>query len=164
MTDVVFKAMIFARNAHVDQRRKYTDAPYFDHLAEVVGISASVGIQGGGLAVAWLHDVVEDQNYTVEQIADSFGRDIADSVGRLSDLEEGNRTQRKHLSRLRLAGAPSWVQTIKLADLISNTSSIVQFDPKFAEVYLAEKRALLEVMNQGDPRLYAWATELVKAA
>jgi hypothetical protein len=45
------------------------------------------------------------------------------------------------------------VQTIKCADLISNTSSIVMHDPKFAITYLAEKRALLDAMVLAHPRL-----------
>ena len=45
------------------------------------------------------------------------------------------------------------MQTIKCADLISNTSSIVQHDPKFAALYLAEKRELLEVLREADPLL-----------
>ncbi|KCB25989.1 hypothetical protein L544_3266 [Bordetella hinzii OH87 BAL007II] len=40
-----------------------------------------------------------------------------------------------------------------MADLISNTSSIVQHDPKFAEVYLEEKRLLLDVLTKADHRL-----------
>ena len=72
----------------------------------------------------------------------------------LSDIEEGNRATRKRLSRERLGSAPGWVQTIKCADLISNTASIVQFDPPFARVYLEEKHLLLKVMTQADPRLW----------
>jgi len=52
------------------------------------------------------------------------------------------------------------VQTIKVADLISNTGSIVEHDPKFAVTYLEEKRLLLDVLTNADPRLLSIAREL----
>jgi hypothetical protein len=50
---------------------------------------------------------------------------------------------------------------VKLADLISNTRSIVAHDAKFAETYLSEKRELLKVMTKGDPTLLARAHEQI---
>jgi guanosine-3',5'-bis(diphosphate) 3'-pyrophosphohydrolase len=75
----------------------------------------------------------------------------------------GNRAERKAASRARLAAAPGWVQTIKCADLISNTSSIVKHDPKFAVTYLEEKRLLLDVLTKADPRLVAIARQQSEA-
>lgn len=155
---IAFKAMQFAREAHKDQRRKYTGNPYADHLAEVAGIVATVAYQYMHLeqemiAAAWLHDCVEDQGVTMEHLNIEFGGIIATAVMQLSDLETGNRAERKAASRARLADAWPFVQTIKCADLISNTSSIVQHDPKFAVTYLEEKRLLLDVLTRADPRL-----------
>ena len=59
------------------------------------------------------------------------------------------------------AEAPAEAQTIKLADLISNSRSIMEHDPAFARTYLEEKRMLLEVMTKGDPGLYAEASKYV---
>jgi hypothetical protein len=53
----------------------------------------------------------------------------------------------------------SRAQTIKLADLIDNTKTIVARDPKFAKVYLREKIALLHVLTKGDPTLMKIAVE-----
>ncbi|WP_370527389.1 hypothetical protein [Cedecea sp. P7760] len=114
------------------------------------------------IACAWLHDVVEDQGITAEELRREFGVTVARGVMALSDLEEGNRAERKRLSRERLAKAQSWVQTIKVADLISNTSSIVEHDPKFAVTYLEEKRLLLDVLTEADPLLLAIAREQVE--
>lgn len=157
-----YQAMKFARHAHRDQRRRYTGAPYADHLAEVAGIVATVMRGPVEIAVAWLHDCMEDQGVTTGDLDHLFGRDVVEGVVWLSDMEQGNRAQRKLMSRERLARAPGWVQTIKCADLISNTSSIVQHDPKFAVTYLAEKRALLEVLTAADPRLREIAWDLAK--
>lgn len=164
MSDLAFAAMKFAREKHKDQVRKYTGNPYADHLAEVAGITASVLDDEYDppmmIAVAWLHDCVEDQGVTPVQLSELFGWQVARGVMMLSDLETGNRAERKAASRVRLAAAPAWAQTIKCADLISNTSSIVKHDPKFAVTYLEEKRLLLDVLSEADPRLLAMAREI----
>jgi (p)ppGpp synthase/HD superfamily hydrolase len=152
-----YEAMMFAREVHANQRRKYTNNPYTDHLAEVAGIVATVDASPESIATAWLHDCREDQGIAGEEIEARFGIRVAVGVALLSDFEKGNRATRKALSRDRLASAPGWVQTIKCADLISNTSSIVQHDPQFAAVYLEEKRLLLDRLTQADPRLLSLA-------
>lgn len=159
--NLAFDAMVFARHVHRAQKRKYTGAPYSEHLAEVAGIVACVSFDPSHIAVAWLHDTMEDQGITFGDLVKHFGLRIAQSVKVLSDLEQGNRCERKAASRARLAAAPGWIQTIKCADLISNTSSIVQHDPKFAVVYLEEKRLLLDVMTQADPRLLKMARDQI---
>ncbi|WP_235851129.1 HD domain-containing protein [Paraburkholderia piptadeniae] len=159
----MFAAMHFARRVHREQKRKYTGAPYFDHLAEVAGIVATVDSSPEAIAVAWLHDCVEDQRVIEVELISLFGGFIAEGVMWLSDLEVGNRAERKAASRERLARAPGWVQTIKCADLISNTSSIVRHDPKFAVTYLEEKRLLLDVLTKADRRLWVIAKEQAEA-
>lgn len=158
--NLAFEAMRFAQAAHKNQTRKYTGNPYSDHLAEVAGIAATVlrrfdvEYQEPIIATAWLHDCVEDCGVTLREIEDRFGFLVALGVSGLTDAETGvNRAERKAKGRERLAACAGWIQTVKCADLISNTSSIVKHDPKFAQVYLEEKRLLLEVMTQADPQL-----------
>jgi (p)ppGpp synthase/HD superfamily hydrolase len=158
--------MQFARRVHAAQQRKYTGNPYADHLAEVAGIVAATGELPGvtldtAIAVSWLHDCMEDQGVTFDELQREFSFVIASGVRDLSDLETGNRAARKAASRERLSRAEGWIQSIKCADLISNTSSIVRHDPKFAVVYLEEKRLLLEVLRQADPRLVRMAERQV---
>lgn len=160
MEDLAFQAMTFAFEKHKDQRRKYTNNPYTDHLAEVAGIVCSVErLSDIVFAVAWLHDVMEDQCVSFEELKDRFGGHVATGVQALSDMEDGNRAERKHLSRIRLSNQPAWIQNIKVSDIISNTSSIVEHDPKFSLTYLEEKRLLLDVLTKADPRLLAIARE-----
>lgn len=162
---LAYEAMAFAREAHAQHRRRYTGAPYADHLAEVAGIAMTVAWPVAQIppaviiATCWLHDCMEDQGISHGTLVDRFGCQVADGVRWLSDLEQGNRAARKAASRARLAQAPHWVQTIKVADLISNTSSIVEHDPKFALVYLDEKQQLLEVLTRSDIRLRQIARE-----
>lgn len=165
--DIVHKAQVYAMAAHtaVQQKRKYTGEPYIVHPAEVASIVAGVpGSTPDMVAAAWLHDVIEDTGCTFTDIHIAFGIDIATMVGWLTDVskpEDGPRWYRKKMDREHTAQAPAEVQTIKLADLISNSKSIMAHDPKFAKVYLEEKRMLLEVMTKGDPGLYAEASKYV---
>lgn len=164
---LAFEAMQFAREVHAGQARKYTGNPYADHLAEVAGIVATVAgyseFSQTIIATAWLHDCIEDQDVTPAEVCRRFGPEVQAGVLALSDLEVGNRAERKAASRKRLASAPWWVQNIKVADLISNTSSIVKHDPKFARVYLEEKRLLLDVLTNADARLLEIARAQVRA-
>lgn len=162
MSDLAFRAMVFAREVHAGQVRKYTGNPYADHLAEVAGIVATVSDDQEAIATAWLHDCVEDQGVVIGALADQFGPNVAHGIKLLSDMETGNRKARKEASWARLGSAPGWVQTIKCADLISNTSSIVQHDPDFAIVYLREKVALLDSMGSADPRLSGLARSQIE--
>lgn len=155
-------AEAFAKAAHRGQKRKYTGEPYWHHLEEVAQIVKDAGGSVEMICAAWLHDTVEDCGTKVEQLRATFGDDVAEMVEALTDSthDKGNRKTRKALDRARLAAASPEIQTIKLADMISNTSSIVERDPDFAVVYLREKAALLEVMTGGHPELYRRASEL----
>jgi (p)ppGpp synthase/HD superfamily hydrolase len=151
---LVRRAKAFAATAHAEQKRKYTGEPYTVHLEEVAALVAAVGAPEAVVAAAWLHDTVEDTEVTLDQVRAAFGDDVARMVEALTDEPwvegKNNRATRKALDRTRLAKADPWTQTIKLADLISNSATILERDPKFAKVYLAEKRALLEVMTRGN--------------
>lgn len=168
--NIVQKAQVYAMAAHasVKQLRKYTNEPYIVHPGEVASIVAGVpGATQEMVAAAWLHDVIEDTGCTFTDIHMAFGIDIATLVGWLTDVskpEDGNRAHRKTIDREHTAQAPAEAQTIKLADLISNSRSIMEHDPQFAVVYLAEKRLLLEVLTKGDPGLHARATEMISKA
>jgi len=164
--DVVERARVFATAAHAAaaQLRKYTNEPYIVHPAEVVSIVRSVPHTPAMLAAAWMHDVVEDTGVTLETVRTEFGDEVADLVGWLTDVsrpDHGNRAARKAVDRAHSAAAPAAAQTVKLADLISNTRSILQHDEKFAKTYLEEKRLLLEVMTKGDATLMAVARKTV---
>ena len=165
--DIVHKAQVYAIAAHsaVKQVRKYTGEPYYVHPAEVASIVASVeGATYEMIAAAWLHDVVEDTGCTYTDIHMAFGADIATLVGWLTDvskLEDGNRAVRKAIDREHTARAPAEAQTIKLADFISNSRSIMQHDPAFAKTYLEEKRMALAVMTKGDRGLHFEASKFI---
>jgi len=159
--DLVYKAMRYAMEKHSTQERKYTYNPYWNHLAEVAALLNTINDDPDTLAIAWLHDTLEDTNATEEEIHQLFGGAVASGVKMLSDLDKGNRKERMELSRERLSNAPAYIQDIKVCDIISNTSSILKHDPKFAKVYLEEKRLLLDCLTKADNRLMIMAKEII---
>ena len=144
--------------------RKYTGEPYIVHPAEVAKIVTDAGGTEAMICAAWLHDTVEDTGVTIETIRAEFGAEVAELVGWLTDVsrpEHGNRAHRKALDRAHSAAAPAEAQTVKLADLIANTRSIIEHDVAFARTYLEEKRLMLEVMTKGDSILMAEARKYI---
>ena len=154
---IVLDACAFATRMHAGQQRKYTGEPYVLHCLEVARIVTDVGGSPTMIAAALLHDVVEDTEASIEDVRAQFGEEIALGVAWLTDVsrpEDGNRADRKAMDREHLTQAPADMQTVKLADVISNTRSIVDHGDGFARVYLREIAALLEVLSDGHPELW----------
>lgn len=169
MTGLEQRAREFAENHHttIGQTRKYTGEPYINHPAAVVELVRGVQHTPEMLAAAWLHDTVEDTGATLAEVKAEFGDEVAALVEMLTDVSipsDGNRAIRKEIDRAHTAQASPAAKTIKLADLIDNSHSIIERDPEFAKVYLAEKAALLEVLAEGDQVLYARAAEIVRSS
>jgi (p)ppGpp synthase/HD superfamily hydrolase len=161
------QAKQFAHEAHdsINQRRKYTHEPYWIHTDEVAQIVADVGGTQDMICAAHLHDVVEDVTllnpiYDLFAIGNLFGANVAKLVTELTDVytKEAwpnlNRVKRKKLECERVSKISLAAKTIKLADFLSNTKSIVQYDPDFAVTYLKEKIAMLPYLKEGHADLW----------
>lgn len=164
--DLIDRARTFAIEAHerIDQRRKYSGQPYAEHLKAVASLVAEASDSQAAVAAAWLHDVVEDTAATIEDVAASFGNEVAELVKALTDISrpsDGNRQQRKAVDRAHLANASALAKTVKLADLIDNCADICRHDPGFGRVFLEETALLLPVLREGDPRLLQQAEKLL---
>lgn len=162
------EALFFMYGAHkaVEQKRKYTGECYSVHPIDVYQTLLYDGgiTEHNMLIAALLHDVLEDTGVSYKDIQALFGDDVAELVNGLTDIskpEDGNRETRKRIDREHTARQSARCKTIKLADLISNTKSIVQHDKEFAKVYMAEKKLLLEVLQEGNVELLKIATEVV---
>jgi (p)ppGpp synthase/HD superfamily hydrolase len=154
---MILEACAFATQMHAGQQRKYTDEPYMLHCLEVAKLVAGVGGSTEMIAAALLHDVVEDTSATIADVQQLFGTDIAEGVAWLTDVSvptDGNRVIRKAIDRDHIGKAPANMKTVKLADIISNTRSIVENGGGFAKVYLSEMEALLKVLMDGDSTLW----------
>ena len=84
-------ARSYAIQMHGDQ--KYGVHPYVHHLDAVVALLRPYGEQAQ--VVGFLHDVVEDTDATVADIAERFGTLVAGCVALLSDAPGANRKERK---------------------------------------------------------------------
>ncbi len=167
-TNLVERAFFFAAEAHGSNRqvRKYTGEPYINHPIEVMNLVKTAShYTEVMLAAALLHDTIEDTAVTRNDVEREFGHAVADMVMELTDqCNEGNRADRKAAEAKRLGKISPEAQTVKLADLISNSRSIIEHDPAFAKVYLREKLLILEVMTAGDSQLHARASAQLDAA
>lgn len=153
---LIEEARIFATAAHAGQVRKYTNEPYIVHPERVAATLAELDFPAQVVAAAWLHDVVEDTPVTIGQIHDRFGSRVASLVYQVTDVSigrPGNRAARKAMDRDHLANADADGQSIKLSDLIDNTSTILAHDPAFAKVYMREKEELYDLLTLGHPTL-----------
>jgi len=147
---------------HMGQDRRYQKIPYISHPIAVMEIVREVSNDEDMLCAAVLHDVVEDTSVDNNTIKQLFGERVAMLVDWLTDQakpEDGNRKARISINRAHTAAAPPEAKTIKLADLIHNSISIVEHDPSFASVYMKEMELLLSVLGDGDSTLYAKANK-----
>ena len=87
--EVIDKAFKFARDAHQGIRRR-SGEPYILHpIAVATIVSQEIGLGSTSISAALLHDVVEDTDYTVEDIEAQFGQKIARIVDGLTKISGG---------------------------------------------------------------------------
>ena len=87
--DIITKAFNFARQAHKGVRR-LSGEPYIMHPIAVAQIACEeVGLGSTSICAALLHDVVEDTDYTTEDIENIFGAKIAQIVDGLTKISGG---------------------------------------------------------------------------
>lgn len=156
MSEKLTKAIEFATLKHKGQVRKYTNEPYIVHPIAVMEHLKSLGFHEDILISAVLHDTVEDTNTTIQEIEENFGVLVARMVTDITDVytpeayPKINRGLRKKLECYRLLKVNGNSKSIKLADLIDNTKSILLHDKNFAKTYIKEKEELLFVLEGGD--------------
>ena len=177
MTDTpeIIRAREYFHRAHdsIGQKRKYTGLPYWVHTDEVEKLVASVGADEATRIAAQGHDTLEDVTtvddsiYNLKNIVFNFGSEVGSIIVDLTDIYTSanfpnmNRAARKAAEAARLAGVSAKAQTVKLADLISNTRDIVVNDAGFAVTYLREKEVILAGLTRGNHELFKLATELL---
>ena len=145
-TDLIQRAYDFACEAHKEQKR-ISGEPYITHPVATAEILTELEMDSVSIAAALLHDVVEDQDYSLDDIRKNFGDEIAglvDGVTKLAaaDFEVGEenpedredvpkkkraefRRGAENLRKIFLAMARDFrVMVIKLADRLHNMSTL----------------------------------------
>ena len=172
--DVVQKAFEFANEAHKNVRRRSGD-PYIVHPIEVAKIVVSdIGLGYKSIAAALLHDVVEDTDYTVDDIRKLFGDKIASLVDGLTKiknvLDNEDRSKKLNNSDTKSLQAENFkrilltlnddvrVVLIKLADRLHNCRTIeympeykrdkILSETMFIFIPLAHRLGLYEIKSE----------------
>ena len=123
------KAYVYAMQKHGHQRRASGD-PYFSHPLEVAAILTDMHLDESTIAVALLHDTIEDTTATRAEIDELFGPDIGKLVEGLTklkrlDLVSKRAEQAENLRRLLIAISEDVrVLLVKLADRLHNMRTL----------------------------------------
>lgn len=162
----VMEAVDFAVKAHAGQARRYTGEPYVMHPMAVAALVRLVKDSTEDMVIAaLLHDVVEDTAVTLREIEEKFGPTVARLVSEVTKPKlpgDPTRTQRNVAYQKQLMKASPEAQTIKLADILDNISTIAERDPRFAKSYLYEKAAQLPCLLAGDMDLWVRVNRILR--
>ncbi|MCQ9636298.1 RelA/SpoT family protein [Chryseobacterium sp. WG14] len=131
---LIRKAFDIALDAHKDQRRK-SGEPYIYHPIAVAKIVATeIGLGATSIACALLHDVIEDSDYTYEDLKKIFGEKIAGIVNGLTKISIMNHqnisVQSENYRKLLLTLSEDFrVILIKIADRLHNMRTLESMAP-----------------------------------
>jgi GTP diphosphokinase / guanosine-3',5'-bis(diphosphate) 3'-diphosphatase len=124
---LIERAYDVAAHQHRDQKRKSGD-PYITHPLAVATILAELGMNQETLCAALLHDTVEDTGYTLDELRDQFGDEIAalvDGVTKLDRVKYGEAAEAETVRKMVVAMARDIrVLVIKLADRLHNMRTL----------------------------------------
>ena len=154
-TELLDRAIVFAVKAHAGTERRGKGFPYIVHPMEAVEIVATITPDQELLAAAALHDVVEDTDFTADDIRREFGDRIANLVVAESDVfvegvsEEDSWHARKQAAIDRLAKAPHDAKIVAMGDKLSNMRAI-------ARDYAVKEDALWQIFHAKDPKDHEW--------
>lgn len=159
------KAFTVAMNAHAGVRRK-TGEPYIYHPLEVATIAAEdLGLGATAVVCAFLHDVVEDTEYTLEDIEHIFDKKVAQIVDGLTKIEgvfdyANNSIQSENFKKLLTAmGNDMRVILIKLCDRLHNMRTLESM-PENKQLKIASETQQLYVPLAHRLGLYKIKSEL----
>lgn len=166
LTDKQRELFAIVEQYHGEQKRKYTKEPYTRHLLAVADIILNMPVRVPGLVdIALCHDLYEDTDidpsYLFQELVNigypaTHVQFVHSGIVALTDqfthenYPDVNRKERKIREAERLGKIDPLYQTVKYADIIDNTSSIVKQDPGFAKVYMEEIRRVMDVMRGGN--------------
>jgi guanosine-3',5'-bis(diphosphate) 3'-pyrophosphohydrolase len=129
------RAYVYAMQKHGSQKRASGD-PFFAHPLEVAAILTDLKLDDATIAVALLHDTIEDTDATRTEIDHLFGAEIGAIVDGLTKIERLNlvtreEAQAENLRKLLLAiSADVRVLLVKLADRLHNMRTLDNLEPE----------------------------------
>ena len=126
-TDIVSEAADFCHEAHKGQYRKGTIIPFEEHPLRVGSVvSYHQGTQNQVIA-GYLHDVVEDTDKTIEDVAEKFGDEVAHIVAALSEDKSLPTWKERKLDYIQKISAPETVRCRQLSQNLSEATAFKTF-------------------------------------
>ena len=162
--DLVRRAFDLANEAHSKMRRR-SGEPYFTHPIAVAQIVAQeIGLGAKSIASALLHDVVEDTDYTLEDIERLFGPTIAGIIAGLTKisnvLDQDASLQVENFRKMLMTMSQDLrVILIKLADRLHNMRTLDSM-PEYKQIKIASETIYLYAPLAHRLGLYSIKTEL----
>jgi GTP pyrophosphokinase len=161
----IIKAFEFANTAHAGVKRK-SGEPYIIHpLAVAKIVVEEIGLSATGVISALLHDVVEDTDFTLEDISNLFGEKIASIVDGLTKLSEeftpqqDSKQANNFRKMLMTLSDDVRVILIKLADRLHNMRTLDSMPPA-KQLKIAAETMYIFAPLAHRMGLYAIKTEL----
>jgi guanosine-3',5'-bis(diphosphate) 3'-pyrophosphohydrolase len=143
---IVRDAYRVAAAAHEGQRGKGGDRPYIEHPLRVAGLLRKAGFYDEVIAAALLHDVVEDSEMSIDEVAKAFGGRVAELVDALTVKEEIEPFERrKDAHRAQVAAAGRDAAAIYAADRLSNIRDVRAAYSAAGEAISDERKAPLDL-------------------
>jgi GTP diphosphokinase / guanosine-3',5'-bis(diphosphate) 3'-diphosphatase len=164
--ELIEKAFKVANDAHWDMRRK-SGEPYIIHPIAVAKIvNQEIGLGAKSIAVSLLHDVVEDTEYTLEDVERDFGPKIASLIDGLTKIsgtynkENSSSLQAENFRKMLLTISDDLrVILIKTADRLHNMRTLDSM-PEHKKMKIAGETIFLYAPLANRLGLYAIKTEL----
>lgn len=169
---LVLEAVKFATEAHKDQFRKWQSGPkgpepYIRHPIRVEMEVRKYTDDDEVLAAAILHDVVEDCNVELSDVAHLFGINVSILVWELTNPSKQfpklKRNERKKIDRDHIAKASADAQIIKACDRIDNLKSMKDAPFNFVSLYLHESLLLSDVLTKIPESLLSELSQTIKS-